>query len=397
MISPVFAEEEQIHTRVTPSVRQIQSARYRRYPINLVDMFLVVMFLLDIVLITLRIVAITKGYLKPDAYFATVISEPTNGSGWTTKQGLTFTFTKFFYRTGVAILLTIFGVVYAPADLFYRRMQPFAGMALPKLADENILLDYIGPNGAEVLLNSLKNGHWRVACFSIVVKYHQFTPIFASKAFIFVREGNVTKVKGVPSWFYVCMATLVLNLFLIMYARPPWSYRMPRYIQSIVDMISFCAESLVVDGPEFNIQDPTDEEIHFLSRIHLAKNYYLFGIYHGKDGQRHLGFDVAERQVGDRVLRVDMVDPGASYWKIWKPRKDRLRRIAYSDDELMQAAKAIPRFGSLSSKEFRKLLERNVVLNVHEGDFENANETIVDANWNPFDANAAHRQDENEQ
>ena len=48
--------------------------------------------------------------------------------------------------------------------------------------------------------------------------------------------------------------------------------------------------------PLFFVPDATDERIHLVSRIHLAKRKYQLGLYLGNDGRRHLGFDVAERQ-----------------------------------------------------------------------------------------------------
>jgi hypothetical protein len=91
--------------------------------INLNDFALLILLLLDVGMILACIIAIAKGCLKPDGSFAT------------TDQG-SLTLEEAFYTTGASIIVALFSLVWVPADSFYRRMQPFAGMALPKQAEE---------------------------------------------------------------------------------------------------------------------------------------------------------------------------------------------------------------------------------------------------------------------
>jgi len=166
---------------------------------NLSDLFLLIMFAFAFALILACVVAIAKGCIKPNGAFATI---PLNGRSPQRRaesKGRVLTPTEIFYTTGVGILIALFSSVWNPAENFYRRMQPVAGMALPKQAEENLLLDYVGPSAVQALLTAITNGHWRVACFSVLVNLHPFTPIIARKAFVFVHEGDFIKVKAVPA------------------------------------------------------------------------------------------------------------------------------------------------------------------------------------------------------
>jgi hypothetical protein len=330
-------------------------ARYKMTLLNLNDAFLLIMFLFDLALIIACVLAIVKGCVKSNSSFATI---PLHGQTFQKRQqskGRASTPTEIFYTTGVGILIALFSIVWNPAENFYRRMQPVAGMALPKQAEENLLLDYVGPSAAQTLLSAVTNQHWRVACFSVLANLHPFTPIIARKAFVFVNEGDAIKVKAVPGWFYAGFAILVIYAILLGYARPPWSYRTPRDLQSFVDVISFAAYSRITDSEEFNIQDPTDEEVHFFSHIHSAKNRYLFGFYKGKDGRRHIGFDIAQRAQRSNAEYVDVVDPGISMdfgfrWFIRKP------RIVRTDDRLINMMLGVKRMAYMSSRRFRSTL-----------------------------------------
>jgi len=75
----------------------------------------------------------------------------------------------------------------------------------------------------------------------------------------------------------------------------------------------FCCSSSILDDtihdkPVFS-QRLLPKSIQLESRIHLAKQDYHFGLYQGKDGRRHLEFDVAESQgsAGPSIF-VDSID-----------------------------------------------------------------------------------------
>ncbi len=75
---------------------------------------------------------------------------------------------------------------------------------------------------------------------------------------------------------------------------------MPRNV--VGDVLSYCYASRILDDlgpnkkPIFSAQDIGDERVYLESRIYLAKKQYQLGMYLGKDGKRHFGFDVALRE-----------------------------------------------------------------------------------------------------
>jgi hypothetical protein len=105
-------------------------------------------------------------------------------------------------------------------------------------------------------------------------------------------------------------------------------------IQFYADVLSYCHSSRILDDlapdgkPVFSAQDPDENRVHLKSRIHLTKKTYVFGMYLGKDGKRHMGFDVAVREDerGQHVF-VEKFDPGLGIrcfgFTIWfrKPHK----------------------------------------------------------------------------
>lgn len=107
-------------------------------------------------------------------------------------------------------------------------------------------------------------------------------------------------------------------------------------------------------SPEFDIQNRTDQEVHFVSQVHCAKNRYLFGFYLGKDGRRHIGFDIAQRGEGVNAERVDVVNPGIFLDFGFKRWWFRMPEIVRTDDRVMNLMLEVPRMGAWSTREFRK-------------------------------------------
>lgn len=123
-----------------------------------------------------------------------------------------------------------------------------------------------------------------------------------------------------PVNFWATFSILVIYSICIIFARPSTAYRLPRCVWDIADLALFCYNSRILDdkllgAPIFSAQHPTDTRIHMESRIHLAKQEYLFGMYLGSDGRRHMGFDVTERQMSSgQVVSVITFDPGKALY-----------------------------------------------------------------------------------
>jgi hypothetical protein len=114
---------------------------------------------------------------------------------------------------------------------------------------------------------------------------------------------------------------MIFYVFCLVVVRPPPKYRLPRRIISINEVFSYCYQSRLLDDigvdgkPVFSAQDIGEGREHLEARIHLAKKEYQFGLYLGKDGRRHMGFDVASRDDGN--LRVTKFYGGRGFRKDW--------------------------------------------------------------------------------
>ena len=219
---------------------------------------------------------------------------------------------------------TWFILLWINADAFYRYAQPYAGMNEANPAECNILLDYPGCMPILITLKALSNRHWRVALFSFLSLLSPIPPVIASGIFVATADQNEYVERIEPANFWSSFAILLLYMICIPLVRPTPMYRLPRLIITIADTIRFCYASHILEEklyekPIFQVQEATDRRIHLVSQIHLAKKKYQFGFYLGKDGRRHLGFDVSERHSASGQLEyVDCVNPGRALYLWWK-------------------------------------------------------------------------------
>ena len=227
------------------------------------------------------------------------------------------------FRMFPVFLMNFFGILWSNADHYYRYMQPFAGMSIPAPATENILLDYATAMPIGITIKAATRGHWRVALFSLLSLASTIPPIIVSGVFVGSIDTTGVVVRLNPLNFWATFSILLIYCLSIGYARPTTAYRLPSCVWNIANLTLFCYQSQIFDDeilekPVFSANDPLEERIHLQSRIHLAKQKYVFGLYMGKDGKRHLGFDVAERHgpLG-QVESVEVFRPGLGlyFWE----------------------------------------------------------------------------------
>lgn len=171
-----------------------------------------------------------------------------------------------------------------------------------------------------VTVKAVLNRHWTVALFSLLSLTASVPQIVAGGIFVGTpnADGLVEHIDRGAFWF--TFGVLILYLVCIPLARPTPAYRFPRCITSIAEVIQYCYASQIFEErlhgqPILSTQDATDQRIHLVSRVHLAKRNYQFGLYLGSDGRRHIGFDVAERQNSEGTLEyVDTIDPGRALY-----------------------------------------------------------------------------------
>lgn len=227
----------------------------------------------------------------------------------------------FLFRFLPVSLMACFSLLWANIDHFYRFTQPFAGMANAAPATSNILLDYPSLMPTQTTFKAVANKHWRVALFSFLSLTASMPPIVASGIFVGIPDATGFNEHIQPINFWFSFSILLMYLLCLVVARPPQAYRLPRNgIYTIGDLMQWCYASRIFDEvlhgrPMFEVQDAEDERIQLLSRIHLAKRNYQFGLYLGIDGRRHLGFDIAERiNASGQLEYVDKVDPGPTLY-----------------------------------------------------------------------------------
>jgi hypothetical protein len=231
---------------------------------------------------------------------------------------------SFAFRFLPVFLFTIFGHIWVQADEFYRATEPYAGMDKAAPASSNILLDYPSSHPVSVTAKALAKGHYRVALFSALSLAATAPPIIAIGVFTSTPSATGLTILIQPVGFYVSFVILIIYAFCLCMVRPPPRYRLPRSISSINDTFSYCYASRIldevgVDGkPIFSAQGAGETRSHLKARIYLAKKQYQFGLYLGKDGRRHMGFDIPSRndRTGHPVV-VTEFDPGFGFRNSW--------------------------------------------------------------------------------
>ncbi|RFU27748.1 hypothetical protein B7463_g8603, partial [Scytalidium lignicola] len=206
------------------------------------------------------------------------------------------------FRTAPAFFVNLFRGFANNADIYYRMVQPYVGMCEPKPATENLLLDYPYAPPILVTFSALRKKHWKVAGTSLLSFVAVYPAILTGSIFNVIPDGNGFAVNTSLGALYGTIAFLALYSISIPFFWPTQKRLFPRPVIRLIDVISFCYASRILDDPAFSSTDPTDRPIHLVSRIHLQKAKYVFGLYKGRnDGGLHMGFDVAERDVDGRL------------------------------------------------------------------------------------------------
>ena len=227
----------------------------------------------------------------------------------------------FFYRFLPSEVFALFSNLWIVADAFYRSTEPFAGMDKAMPATSSLLLDYPSSMAIAITYKAMSNGHWRVAIFSLYSLLATAPPIVAAGIFISTPSQTAYTITIQPVNFWFCYTVLILNLISIPLARPSVAYRLPHTIINFADILSYCYASSILDDTVFNelvfsAQEPTDERVHLVSKVQLAKRRYRFGIYKDRDGGKHLGFDIDAQREGPSGLEetVSSVRPGRAIY-----------------------------------------------------------------------------------
>ncbi|KAH6666900.1 hypothetical protein B0J14DRAFT_603536 [Halenospora varia] len=172
-----------------------------------------------------------------------------------------------------------------------------------------------------ITFKALTQKHFRVALFSFLSLVSNIPMIITAGLFVSHPTPEGVAISIQPRNYWAIFSFLIIYLICLVVARPAPKYRLPVYVSLIGHVLTLCYASRILDdqGPDeqpiFSARASDEERIHLESRIHLAKQKYKFGLYLGRDGKRHLGFDVDHRQIADgRQIQVQSINPGRALY-----------------------------------------------------------------------------------
>jgi hypothetical protein len=214
----------------------------------------------------------------------------------------------------VSFMLT-FSSIWNLADMYYRIMGPIAAMHIPTIGDSILFLSYRSDLPILVTRNAWRNSHYRVAFFSVLSLVSNLPPIFVTGIFASTPTATGYSISIRQLNFWASFATLIIYIICIIIARPPPEYRLPRSLQNICDLLSYCYASRALNEtyegqPIFSVQGPHARRADLEYRIRHSRSVYLFGLYMGSDNRRHLGFDIVDGRT-DHVLTIE---PGRAFY-----------------------------------------------------------------------------------
>ncbi|OCL11820.1 hypothetical protein AOQ84DRAFT_386557 [Glonium stellatum] len=181
--------------------------------------------------------------------------------------------------------------------------EPSDEKRTPAKTAESILLAYITVSPFQVPLTAWDKGHYKVCIYSTLNTLSPLFPIFVGGLLTVTPDEKYDKVNFSFSLsaYIGIMVSLVLYSILLPAAIPGTYRLLPRQLYSLADLMAMCHESRFMASPHLDITDPsrTPTKEHMEARILLTDDRFLFGEYRGRDGRRHIGFDVAQEREPD--------------------------------------------------------------------------------------------------
>ncbi|KAI7763997.1 hypothetical protein LZL87_006379 [Fusarium oxysporum] len=160
-------------------------------------------------------------------------------------------------------------------------------------AANSMLLDYLTPNVIGCIAQAIELGHPKIILGAVLATLSNFVYIVVARIFDFseAENGNYNVHIHAKS-FYASFGIM----------------RTCRPVYGLVDFASLVNRSDILLCPEFWLQDSAYTEEHMNAQVTLANRLYQYGIYHGRDGRRHIGIGVEyappARESGDLVRYI---------------------------------------------------------------------------------------------
>ncbi|KJR82652.1 uncharacterized protein SPSK_03016 [Sporothrix schenckii 1099-18] len=209
------------------------------------------LFALAIAAFALLLALMTVSFL-PSTYIKRgfpplVEHEPTSGA---------FSAANFLYSFFPALLGQALFLLLASIDITVRILQPWAELSANAGGSQpsaSILADYVACFSLQASWHAARNGHWRVATFSLMTTASAFIPALVGGVFmaLTISTGEVRMVPNM-ALFAICLALLVLNFICLLTMLPGRrNFRLPHSVTCIAEILSFCANDDLMQEPSF--------------------------------------------------------------------------------------------------------------------------------------------------
>lgn len=151
-------------------------------------------------------------------------------------------------------LAGFFIIFWEEADLFYRTIQPFAGMrGNARKAHENLLLQYPFLPPLMISYIAFQKKHYEVALISLIALVRRIVPIIAAGSVTLSSSSDQdgTTVFVNPISCTVTLVSIFLELPLIIRTIPGPERRLPHSFATFGDLLSWCCDSELVRHEAF--------------------------------------------------------------------------------------------------------------------------------------------------
>ncbi|QSZ32339.1 hypothetical protein DSL72_001913 [Monilinia vaccinii-corymbosi] len=278
--------------------------RFRYIPWFLRDKFVVLWCVAAFsLLLALAIVSFLPSTAIRHGFPPLVVASP-NASG--------FSAANFLYSFLPSFIGMMLYLLFQPIDMAFRKLQPWVELAHPEgaSAEKSLLLDYTAALPLPCTFTAVRNGHFRVACFSLASFLFIILPILGGGMFFpLTVAAEVRMLPNLPA-FYTCLAGLTIYFLALLLVVPKRkTMRLPHAVDCLAEVISFVHSSNVLDDASFHAPASKADLVtrlvstsssSFCSGREGAR--YVFGVGFGRRGKETLGVERLGRSGEEDVM-----------------------------------------------------------------------------------------------
>ncbi len=265
------------------------TVRHQWLPWFLKDTFVVAWIVIAVILM-LAFVVISFVNRHVERGFLPLLPAPTTSQG--------FSPANFLYSFIPSLIGLILFLLWQPIDLYFRALQPFAGLSNARgtTAENSLLLDYTSCLPFEITIKAAMGRHYKVAYISFIGILSAVIPVLAGGVFtaqFFAATRDVRMAASLTAYIALAVFVVVYALsFLVIW--PTDKRRLPHDISTLGQLISFAYQSPLLADPTF--REPCSK-FDLATRLlgapaaGKASPRYAFGVYVGMDEKEHLGID----------------------------------------------------------------------------------------------------------